>query len=85
MASHHINVLLDDELHTYLVQHAQTRGISLSAALRDLLRHGLGIVASGEDAGWREGYTAAWAAVRRAALDAVEQVSPVYPDDTFHS
>jgi hypothetical protein len=79
MASNHVNVLLDDELYFLVVQHSQQRGVTLSAALRDLLRHGIGVVASTQDAGWREGYMAAWTAVRKAAFDSIENVSPTYP------
>lgn len=83
MASERINLLVDRELLAALATHAQQRGINLSAAVRDLLRHALGIVSSPQDAGWREGYVAGFQAMQQATLDAAAATSPVLPVDLF--
>ena len=81
MASKHLNVLLDQELNMALENHAKAANMSLSQATRDLLRHALAVVTSTRDAGWREGYAAAYAELQKAVLHAISQVSPVLPPE----
>lgn len=78
--SFHINATLPDDLHAKLVEYTKAHGLNTSAALRDLLRRALGVVASEQDAGWREGYIAAFQTVVNAAQVAMTNVSPVLPD-----
>jgi hypothetical protein len=77
--SRRLSVVIDTELDQLLAAHAAQRGIVISAAVRDLLRHALGAVTNENDAGWREGRSAAWAAVRKAITEALHAVPPTAP------
>lgn len=50
---------------------------NISAAIRDLLRQALVIVADGYDAGWREGYAAAYAEAQTRVVTSFSDMSPV--------
>lgn len=78
-ASKHLNVLLDQELYMALQNHAGAAGMTLSQATRDLLRHSLAVVSTTRDAGWREGYAAAYYEVQSVVMRAVNTISPVLP------
>jgi len=69
MASPTINLRIDRELHAHLVDYCKEYGKTISQAVRDRLRHGLGLVNTGFEAGWREGYTAAYAEAQRGLED----------------
>lgn len=81
MPSKHLNVLLDQELYMALENHAKAAGMNISQATRDLLRHALAVVTSTRDAGWREGYAAAYSELQKAVLHAISQVTPVLPPE----
>lgn len=76
MPPYHLNVLIDKELERALRLHADQAGLQLSQAVRDLLRHALGVVSSTRDAGWREGYTRGIAEVQRTVNDALKKLTP---------
>jgi uncharacterized protein (DUF697 family) len=74
--NYHLNVMIDPELERALRAHAEAAGMELSGAVRDLLRHALGVVSSSRDAGWAEGYNAAYGKVQRAINQALTDVKP---------
>lgn len=78
--SYHMNLRVDGELHAALDDYAKRHRLTLSQAVRDLLRHGLG-VSSGPDAGWREGYNAAVTRGRKAFTQALQELSSTLPED----
>lgn len=71
--SRHINVVLDKELYTLVTNAAASEGISVSAVTRTALRAFFG-VASGQDAGFREGYTAGYHSILEAVKRAVATI-----------
>ena len=73
---YHINLFLDPELGRALENHMAESGIdNRSAVVRDLLRHALGVVGSKREAGWREGYQAGLAEVRKTVGDALRKLT----------
>ncbi|NIO41525.1 MAG: hypothetical protein GTO41_15930 [Burkholderiales bacterium] len=72
---YHLNVKIDRELERALRAHAEASGLELSAATRDLLRHALGVVSNGRDAGWLEGYNAGLAAVKKTVGEALRDLA----------
>lgn len=75
----HINVKIEDELHEALNRYMLDHNLTLSAALRDLLRRALGTTTSSHEAGWLEGYNAAFLALRKAVVDVAAQLKPKLP------
>ena len=71
---YHLNLLVDPELERALKAHAKGRGMHLSAAVRDLLVHALGVVGSESEAGWREGYQRGVAEVMRTVQTALKNM-----------
>lgn len=83
MANRNIHVILDRELYAGVEMHAAKlyAGMShgrqnLSASIRDLLRQALRIVADGYDAGWREGYSAAYSEAQNRLASSLSEMSP---------
>jgi hypothetical protein len=74
---HAINVVLDPEMHRAVLLFADRQNLTVSQAVRTLLRDALRIPSSTQDAGWREGYTAAMAAVKGAMAEALSKVDSV--------
>lgn len=74
--NYHLNVMIDPELERALRAHAEAAGIELSGAVRDLLRHALGVVSSTREAGWAEGYNAAYSKIARAVNKAINEIKP---------
>ena len=70
--SYHLNVKIDNELHKALLSHAKRLDVEMSAATRDVLRRGLGLVVDNDDAGWREGFTRGVAEMRQSLGKAVK-------------
>jgi hypothetical protein len=74
-----VNVLLDDELYAllsaYLKRHPET---SVSMITRTALRAFLGATTDPLDAGWREGFTSAYAKVLTVVREAVASLPPAY-------
>lgn len=77
MAKQHLNVMIDDELSIALASYATTNGMKTSEAVRTLLRHALALVGSSEDAGYREGFLAARAAVLKHLQEALAELPSV--------
>lgn len=67
--------MIDDELRRALSAHAEAADLSLSATVRDLLRHAVGVVSSEREAGWIEGYNAGLAAVNKTVGQALGKLS----------
>lgn len=61
MPSPGIHLRVDRELHAVLLDYAERSHKTVSEAVRDRLRHGLGIVTEGYEGGYREGFTKAYA------------------------
>jgi hypothetical protein len=82
--THHLHILVDEEIYRHVERHAREiqkrsdpRGRpNVSAAARDLLRAALGVVDSPHDAGWREGYTAAFAEAQRRLNEVFAGLAP---------
>ena len=55
-----ISIRLDDRTAAELRKHASARSLGHTQAARDLIRRGLGVVASSYDAGFEEGKMAAY-------------------------
>lgn len=72
--NYHLNVMIDRELELALRAHAESRGVNLSAAARDILRHGLGVVGDGHDAGWIEGFNSGVGEVKKTVSTALSKL-----------
>lgn len=79
---HHLHILVDEEVYRHVYRHAQEIAkrtgapMNVSAAARDLLRSSIGITTSPRDAGWREGYTAAFAKAQRRLNEVFAALQP---------
>lgn len=80
MAKDHINVMIDDELSIALDSYMSTNGMKKSEAVRTLMRHALTLVGTSQDAGYREGWLAARAAVLKKVEQAIHEVPSVLED-----
>jgi hypothetical protein len=70
----HLNLVIDEELHIALLAFANRAHVNLSQAVRDLLRHALGVVSSPREAGWYEGKNEAAATVLHAVQAAIAKI-----------
>jgi predicted nucleic acid-binding OB-fold protein len=73
--SYHFNLWLDSELEAALRHYAAEKGIKLSQAARDLLRHALGLVSTPREAAWIEAFNEASAVTRKRINQALRQIA----------
>lgn len=80
MSNRSVHMVLDRELFAGVELHAAKlyghNKPNISAAIRDLLRQALSIVADGYDAGWREGYSAAYSEAQSRLQTGFAEMSP---------
>jgi len=79
--AYHLNVIIDQELFNELEAYLHRRRLHMSAGVRDLLRSALKVSKTPQEAGWREGYTAAYASVQRRVNEALRGLDPTQPDN----
>lgn len=73
--SYHFNLWLDAELEAALRHYATEKGVKLSQAARDLLRHALGLVSAPREAAWLEAYNEASAVTRKRINQALRRIA----------
>lgn len=79
LPTNHLNCFIAPSLDMQVRYVTDMRGISRSGAVRDLLRHALGITSTDYDAGWREGYAAAAGVLTERIRNAVARVPKFAP------
>jgi len=75
MAAYHLNVWLDPELHAALEAYSATYDVTLSTAVRKLLREALSVTDGTDSAVWREALASVTARVRRRMNQAIRDVA----------
>jgi len=79
--SNQLNVKLDAELHALVVAHVRSSGVTASQLVRDALRTYFNAARSPRERGWREGFLAGVAQVRKAVAYAIAKLSPTVPEE----
>ena len=79
--SNQLNVKLDAELHALVVAHVRSSGVTASQLVRDALRTYFNAARSPRERGWREGFLAGVAQVRKEVAYAIAKLSPVVPEE----
>lgn len=79
--SHQMNVKLDDELYGLIVAHVRSSGMNASQIVRDALRTYFNAAHSPRERGWREGFMAGVARVRRDVAHAIASLDPTVPPE----
>lgn len=77
--SRHINVILDVETDALVRHYARAHNLPVSAVVRDALRMYFRSTQGPSDAGWREGYQAAYRAVQQRVVEAMSEISTYAP------